>query len=567
MLKKLAAIWGYIIYLFFILLLIDFIIYKVKLTKVLDNNRENTAHIKEEGELKVPSNMSDKTMNFLGDITTDRGTSFTNFEPEKPPGSIRIGCFGDSYTYGDEVVDGYDYPAFLQRMFEGRGYQNVQVINFGSQWYGFYQAYQMWEEFGKKYDLDYVLLGPKGFYINRDMTFNHTDEKNIYYVHGKYILKNDSLRPIFPLGGLSYKKRMNSYYSFVPKWRYLRYDRQPPMFLRILVPEGRDLKNPFYYYQGSIDKEMSQIYKRLISKIADETPIVMTLYNDLDRGKVYSFMLRNNFSNFKANYLSQNATFPYLAILSHNSSFGNKKIAEYMFNSLMEDDNFLNKLKNSFNDTVDVYSSNIITELKTRGKFNYGLPLANISTYNKLRFEINEQKVGVFTEKDSYEVVGDLKTKSLLCIRSKKMSIMDGDYLPVDLDLDVDMPIYALDEKSGKKTQLEYVYLNEIDKNLGLFELINDGFYYGNSDVINPGCKIKIIIGNREILSLTQKNEDEKLNIKPVNNHKLIRVGVPPSAYFELNKGQKKDIYLVMEKSNKIKRILFAEIIAYEVEI
>src|ERR1700679_3689953 len=52
------------------------------------------------------------------------------------PGRIRVGALGDSFTFGSEVIAGYDYPSRLKEVFARMGLENVDVLNFGIQWIG-----------------------------------------------------------------------------------------------------------------------------------------------------------------------------------------------------------------------------------------------------------------------------------------------------------------------------------------------------------------------------------------------------------------------------------------------
>lgn len=53
----------------------------------------------------------------------------------RPAGVLRVLCFGDSYTYGSEVVDGDDWPAQIEQLDPG-----VEALNFGVGGYGTDQA-------------------------------------------------------------------------------------------------------------------------------------------------------------------------------------------------------------------------------------------------------------------------------------------------------------------------------------------------------------------------------------------------------------------------------------------
>lgn len=56
-----------------------------------------------------------------------RGARFTT---RKRPGSVRIGCVGDSHTFGWGVEESETWPVQLERVLRERGY-DVEVLNFG----------------------------------------------------------------------------------------------------------------------------------------------------------------------------------------------------------------------------------------------------------------------------------------------------------------------------------------------------------------------------------------------------------------------------------------------------
>jgi hypothetical protein len=58
-----------------------------------------------------PPHVDELTMRRVGSLRADRGTSFARFELTKRAGAVRVCAFGDSFTYGDEVADGHDFPA------------------------------------------------------------------------------------------------------------------------------------------------------------------------------------------------------------------------------------------------------------------------------------------------------------------------------------------------------------------------------------------------------------------------------------------------------------------------
>lgn len=73
---------------------------------------------------------------------------------EPAPGVLRVACFGESYTFGSEVLDGEDWPAQLQDADE-----SLEVINLGNSGWGTDQALILWREVGATLGSDVVFIG------------------------------------------------------------------------------------------------------------------------------------------------------------------------------------------------------------------------------------------------------------------------------------------------------------------------------------------------------------------------------------------------------------------------
>lgn len=281
--------------------------------------------------LVPPRHVDAATMRRVGSLRGDRRSSFPNFTLRKPDGAIRICAFGDSWTYGAEVVDGHDYPAFLQQMFLERGVRNVEVLNFGNSWHGFHQSYMIWEAVGRRFDCDVVLLGPRSFQPVRDSTFNHSGFAYPYYLHARYILDGPGLRLIEVLGN-THQERFAEYFAFRPRLQYLRYDRHAPAFLQALMPAGWSLPNPFYYYRGQTNDEVHATYRLLLEALARE-PVQILLLHRLDAiVELANDAKSENLVGVQAEALRR---FPYHAPSGHHSSIGNQWIAEHYFSLLV----------------------------------------------------------------------------------------------------------------------------------------------------------------------------------------------------------------------------------------
>jgi hypothetical protein len=264
------------------------------------------------------------TWNLLGYANLDRTSHFDRFSTVKGPGTIRIGCFGDSFTHGDEVDDGFDFPALLGRQLRAHGHPNVEVLNFGMPWHGFHQSYIIWERLARAYGLDYVLLGPGSFQPDRDTTFDHTQGFAPYYLHARYVLSGDGVR-LVPVIGDGYADRRQHLDRLVPHWQYLRYDRRAPALLRSILPLGREMSNPFYYYAGSARDEAYATYRVLLAQMANDRPatqiILATPSDDLRLGAAVE---RPNLASWS---LDRPLSFPYRMAKDHNSPLGNALVA------------------------------------------------------------------------------------------------------------------------------------------------------------------------------------------------------------------------------------------------
>ncbi|MCP4660148.1 MAG: SGNH/GDSL hydrolase family protein, partial [bacterium] len=265
--------------------------------------------------------VDDELIRRLGHLSSGKRSSFFNFPVAKPEGRVRVCAFGDSFTYGAEVGTDADFPSFLQRRFERRGANNVEVLNFGNGWHGFHQAYMLWAALGREYGCDYVLLGPACFQPLRDTRFNHTVQlSSPYYLHARYVLKGDDVELVEVLGK-THEERFSHYFRRFAHLRYLRYGRTAPFFLRALVPEDRVLANPFYYSARSEEEEALATYEILLAKMLQEgARVVLGHY----KHGIVEIGRRLRGRGLFSTRLRRPVEFPYIAPKSHNSAWGNQ---------------------------------------------------------------------------------------------------------------------------------------------------------------------------------------------------------------------------------------------------
>jgi lysophospholipase L1-like esterase len=121
-----------------------------------------------------------------------RGTR--EYARQRPSGVRRIVAFGDSFTFGDEVADGDDWPAQLEA--QGPAFE---VMNFGVAGYGTDQALMRFRRDGKSREADVALLGMLIENIGR----NVNRYRPLYYPSSgscgakpRFFLDQAALRPV-----------------------------------------------------------------------------------------------------------------------------------------------------------------------------------------------------------------------------------------------------------------------------------------------------------------------------------------------------------------------------------
>ncbi len=132
---------------------------------------------------------SSKTQDFMMHIKINsRGLRDREFDLSKPPGTFRIGVFGDSFTFGEGVQNEEAYPKVLENFLRHdtqllQSLTNVEVINFGIGKTGTSQQFALYQQEGAKYELDYVILGflsGNDFADNWGGVFSLRDDKLVH---------------------------------------------------------------------------------------------------------------------------------------------------------------------------------------------------------------------------------------------------------------------------------------------------------------------------------------------------------------------------------------------------
>lgn len=275
-------------------------------------------------ELSRWSGLPIEVVHSIGSFRVDHQRRDFRTLPFRRPGSVRVGLFGDSFTFCDEVGARMTFAHFLDERFRKDGFTNVETINFGSSWQGFGQATRMREQFGNQFDLSFAVVGPGALFADRDLRFNHSFDQHPYYIHGRFVLEGDGLRWIDPLGSYDADARFAIYNRFIPPWTYLRYDRDPPAMMRALMRSGSQANNPFYYSKLDAEREAERIYDALIKRWSEGPAqfVLLQVQESLAR------LARPHHAKMVATALQQEVHNFYMRRLyGHLSAAGNRLVA------------------------------------------------------------------------------------------------------------------------------------------------------------------------------------------------------------------------------------------------
>jgi hypothetical protein len=401
---------------------------------------EETGGFGELKHLEPPPGMSAEDLARVGWVWTDKASCFAHFETEKPPGVVRIGCFGGSFPYGADVDAESDYPAALQQIFRERGFADVQVLNFGQPWYGCQQAFMLWDSVGRRFDLDCVVLGPATLDSDRDLTFNHSAGTRMYTLHSRYVLEGDGVRRI-DLDGDTPSERVDGYYRFFQPLRYLRYDRAAPMFLRSLVGRNRTIANPFYYDARSEHEESVELWLRLLRKIPESGKRLLMVEIDGAR-------LRTSLGERTASIIVAWPGFPYWTPRNHLNRDGNRLFADFVFNALTgRAECFVETFR-----TADV---------DARAAAPSSAEREPLDSFRGVALVRDERKLGAFGVQTGFAVrfvqsFREGHVQALLALTAGS-TLCDAYYLPIPYHLDPGARLALFCEETGESIELARV--------------------------------------------------------------------------------------------------------------
>jgi len=378
-------------------------------------------------------------------VTSNRESAFTHFPAEKPRGVTRLCAFGSSYTFGTEVDGHSDYPTLLAKSFRRLGRHDVEVLNFGVGGYGFHQSFMLWEHVHERYGCDYTLVFPGRWFPERDTVFNYNPPKVPYSIHARYVLREDGLERIDVLGD-THEERFDEYYRFFPRWRYLRYDREPPLALRSLRPAASPPSNPLYYQSSDAEEEAQLTYRALLTRMAAAgEPIVLGSFQEIDVETGRS-VAAPNLSVIK---LERLRTFPYAAPNSHQGTWGNDLIARA----------FLAQIAEGADSSVPVLETGDLDRAALPSASGAeALPLAE---YDSVRVHLGDAAIGRFTTMDPSDksTLAQDRAVSLLALKGPDQSITAACFLPLDRTLSDGMKVSWRTVADDRPAPLEPVRL------------------------------------------------------------------------------------------------------------
>ena len=284
-----------------------------------------------------------------------RSNHFLKFPIIKKSGTIRVGTFGDSHTFGVEVHKEASYPAQLQELFEKHHtFQKVEVLNFGKGNHSFQQQFFLWEKYAKTYGIDYLLYGPRGLHYERDLTFanNFSFNENFQFPKNRFFLSEEGKLKLAVIKGVYPEDQYKNYYSLIPSVIVFRYDKRPFQLWERYFPFLRKkLKNPFYYSDLPEYVESPKINQILLEKIREDFNKKILFFMDAE-WSFESYSYKKDLYNLNLFDSLYRSNFLY-KVFGHKSSLGNELVASVYFNALIGKKKFSLNILNCYFKKMD----------------------------------------------------------------------------------------------------------------------------------------------------------------------------------------------------------------------
>ena len=279
---------------------------------------------------------SDELIMKIGNKLTrpeSRINHFLRFPIKKEKDTIRIGTFGDSFTFGGECDKEASYPRQLQILLKRRfPLQRIEVLNFGMNAHSFQEQFFLWEEYAKPYKIDYILYGPQGLIHHRELTFGNRYLN--FFPKDRFILSEKNKVAIVSLKGSSPEEKYKNYYSFLPSVRVFRYDKHPFQLWKSYLPFFKKLTNPFYYTNLKEHIESKMINQILLNKIRSvyDKKILLLMGSTKYYFNIYQHVKNLYNINFFNSFFKERLLYKRFG---HLSSLGNEIVSHVYFNALI----------------------------------------------------------------------------------------------------------------------------------------------------------------------------------------------------------------------------------------
>jgi len=470
-------------------------------------------------------------MRRVGYFKSEKRSSFVYRKQAKPSGVTRLCAFGDSFTHGDEVGDLRDYPTLLQQELDVVAPRRYEVLNFGVSSFGFHQAFMMWEALGSRYGCDELLLGPATFFPDRDTSFNHAGPGNPYYLHARYVLHGEGVRLVETLGD-SLQERFDAYHRFVPLWRYARYDRSPPAFLRALLPADKTLENPVYYASAHRRDEATESYRRLLGVLtASGAKVRLGAGPDL-QGEIASL----EEPTIDAFTVRMPSSFPYRAPHGHLGPLGNQLIAQQ----------FASRIVPELGEGISVLQ---VTDRPFAEAAAVGEPRRSLAEFGDVQFRLNGTAIAHFVAGDRLSrrqgapgLLRKLDVGALIQIGDAApdrvtgtSTFLDGCFLPLRKVL-ADSPEVCLrvEKREGVVDDCDAGRVRLFDQSIGLGSLAIDGVAIEDRPVRDEENRLTLSAKSPERQALLGEAQRVSVTIDDT----VVLTGSPAPGGFRLSPGE-----------------------------
>ena len=364
------------------------------------------------------------------------------------------------------------------------------------------EQFFLWEKYAKKYELDYILVGPRWFHPDRSAVFrkNWSFElkEPLHYPKERFILENKQLKLVH-INGKTLKERYKNYYKLIPSWTAFRYDIRPFFILEKFFNLNQ-IRNTFYYLSNQkplleisdfpinkeyfsiyelytqsinsiVEKEIAQINILLLERIMKLHPKKLLIL--IDNLVVSEYRNTSYYSHLKDIYNITWINYPFkrhslYRSYGHYSSLGYELSADLFFNALIGKKHFIwKRIKCDFKKKAYKVKNRDI-DLTQVSAISLSSPLTPLFHFKGKVRKKNYQ----FSNKN---------TKSFLSFSSKKSNKFGNTaYYPLPIKLKNNMEIY-MKFSGGSKTSLGTI--QAFDPYEKFFEFSTNYLSYYSSDV------------------------------------------------------------------------------------